>query len=383
MPVTNYYSAGGDLYGESTGGVSTTYMSDALGSTIGTITSAGVRNRYVYSPYGQLLSKTGTDPDPKYMWNGRTQSRVTGCPYAEQYNRRRHVSTTTAQWASRDMLWPLLRPYGYSFGNPTTYFDRTGRIPSSSSSGSPYLNAGCSWTPFGGSLDQIECSPACNNTVAKYCSACYSFNGEAAPPPGFPECVGVCDGIASMYYAACGPKHGKPRRPFPRGPGHWVPGGDPRTPIISRRPPSPPPPLSGGPVLVGPCKTVSNQDPGYNCYQKGVWGVVGMGPDSNFDVNGCKGCCTTIGQANQQLNGWSKTNTEWVYNCWDNCEAWEAGWNLNHERPESIEFVPPSPSGPYVNGYATGGLEEGREYSVWEILVIFFEEISEGLEFGL
>ena len=47
MAVTNYYAVGGRLLGEATNGVETTYMTDALGSTIGTVTSAGLRNRYV------------------------------------------------------------------------------------------------------------------------------------------------------------------------------------------------------------------------------------------------------------------------------------------------------------------------------------------------
>ncbi|MHB8635743.1 MAG: hypothetical protein ACYC96_04645 [Fimbriimonadaceae bacterium] len=126
MGKTSYYSAGGELYGESTDGVATAYMSDALGSTLGTITSAGVQNRCTYSPYGRVTSKTGTDPDPRFRWNGRTQSRTTNLAYAEQYNKRRHFSSTSAQWTTRDLLWRRLAPYDYGAAAPQTVGDPSG-----------------------------------------------------------------------------------------------------------------------------------------------------------------------------------------------------------------------------------------------------------------
>ncbi len=131
MAVTNYYSIGRRLLGECTSGVETTYMSDALGSTIGTISAAALRNRYLYTPYGSLLNKTGTDPNPRFMYNGRTQSRSTGCAYAEQYNRRRHVSSTTANWTTRDDFWPDYQAYAYADSSPASIFDPSGNSPCS------------------------------------------------------------------------------------------------------------------------------------------------------------------------------------------------------------------------------------------------------------
>jgi RHS repeat-associated protein len=129
MPTTDYYSVNGILLGEATSGTETTYIPDALGSATQTITSAGVRNTYDYSLYGRQISKTGTDPDPGFLWNGRTQSRATGRAYAEQYNRRRHVGSTTAQWTTVDPTWPRIFAYSYCRSTPIGCIDPTGMVP--------------------------------------------------------------------------------------------------------------------------------------------------------------------------------------------------------------------------------------------------------------
>ena len=51
MPTTYYNSVNGRVLGEFTGGVETTYMTDALGSTIGARHNSGAASRYVYRPY--------------------------------------------------------------------------------------------------------------------------------------------------------------------------------------------------------------------------------------------------------------------------------------------------------------------------------------------
>ncbi|MHB8638021.1 MAG: RHS repeat domain-containing protein [Fimbriimonadaceae bacterium] len=126
MGKTSYYSAGGELYGESTAGVATTYMSDALGSTIGTVTSAGVRNRYTYSPYGVVTSKTGTDPDPRFLWNGRSGYRETARAHASHYVRARIFDDEAAQWTTLDRFWPEEAPYAYAGQRPATLVDPSG-----------------------------------------------------------------------------------------------------------------------------------------------------------------------------------------------------------------------------------------------------------------
>ncbi|RYG99824.1 MAG: hypothetical protein EON58_02530 [Alphaproteobacteria bacterium] len=91
----NYHVANGRMRGQSTAGSRTDYLTDALGSVTGTVTSsASVENAYRHKPYGQPLSKTGTGVDPRFLWTGDTGSRTTGASHAEQYNRARHYEAS-------------------------------------------------------------------------------------------------------------------------------------------------------------------------------------------------------------------------------------------------------------------------------------------------
>ena len=70
MPVTNYYTVNGEIIGERTAGSPRVdYLTDALSSVAATVNqSAQVVNTYRYKPYGALLAKTGTGPDPAFGW---------------------------------------------------------------------------------------------------------------------------------------------------------------------------------------------------------------------------------------------------------------------------------------------------------------------------
>jgi RHS repeat-associated protein len=127
MGVTSYYSFGGEILGEATGGVRRDYLTDALGSVTGTVTGSGViENTYRYKPYGSMLSKTGSANDPKYLWTGSSGSRADMCLYAEQYNRARCYSYTISRWISIDSLWPNEPAYTYVLNCPTLFRDPTG-----------------------------------------------------------------------------------------------------------------------------------------------------------------------------------------------------------------------------------------------------------------
>ncbi len=127
MPVTNFDVINGRIAGQNTGGTQTDYLMDALGSVTATVDSTcAVKNTYRYKPYGDVYAKTGTDPDPTFLWNGSTQSRRTGLAYSEQDNVARKYATGPGVWTSVDPLWPLQSPYGYVNGNPTTYTDPLG-----------------------------------------------------------------------------------------------------------------------------------------------------------------------------------------------------------------------------------------------------------------
>ncbi|RYF74559.1 MAG: hypothetical protein EOO39_08375 [Cytophagaceae bacterium] len=127
MPVTNYDTVNGYLQGESTGGVQTDYLTDALGSIVAVVNSIeAVVNAYRYKPYGDLLDKTGVGVDPRFLWTGSTGSRTTGLVRTEQYNRRRHYSSSSCLWTTVDPLWPEEWAYVYVGGNPVRFVDPSG-----------------------------------------------------------------------------------------------------------------------------------------------------------------------------------------------------------------------------------------------------------------
>ena len=127
MPTKTYYSVAGEIIAEETGGVRTDYITDALGSIVGTVDSSqAVVNTYRFKPYGALLAKTGTGPDPRFLWTGNTGSRTTNLNRAEQYNRARHLGVKEGTWTSVDPLWPDEMAYGYVKGNPSTKIDPFG-----------------------------------------------------------------------------------------------------------------------------------------------------------------------------------------------------------------------------------------------------------------
>ncbi len=127
MPVTNYHTLNGELLGETGPGGRRFYGKDALGSVVATYDQNGtLENTYRYKPYGGLLSKTGSAPDPRFMWTGSTGSRTTGASYAEQYNRARHYGSRQAGWTSVDQQWPQQPQYGYCSASPCTFLDPLG-----------------------------------------------------------------------------------------------------------------------------------------------------------------------------------------------------------------------------------------------------------------
>lgn len=130
MPTTYYDSANGRLRGQRTGGSRTEYLTDALGSVTATVNSTGtVQNTYRYKPYGNLLAKTGSAPDPRHLWTGDTGSRRTLVTFVDQYNQARHYGARQANWTCVDPLWPRELAYGYADGNPTTRRDPLGSKP--------------------------------------------------------------------------------------------------------------------------------------------------------------------------------------------------------------------------------------------------------------
>jgi RHS repeat-associated protein len=132
MAVTNYHTVNGRILGETTGGVRTDYLTDALGSVTATVNpSAQVVNRYTYKPYGGLLAKTGVGADPVNQWVGSLGYRQAGKKYSEVYVRARHYDTANGRWSTKDPLGLRggdMNLYRYVANRSTLMIDPTGLV---------------------------------------------------------------------------------------------------------------------------------------------------------------------------------------------------------------------------------------------------------------
>lgn len=138
--VVRYYvhSPGGDLlYSVETaaGHAPRYYHFDRNGSTLALTDDAGiVVDAYAYDPYGRLLGHAGSSLQP-FTFLGRFGVRREGSRDLYQTGAR-FYDAQTARFLSREPLWPLienpllLNPYQYAFGNPVTYSDWSGLLPS-------------------------------------------------------------------------------------------------------------------------------------------------------------------------------------------------------------------------------------------------------------
>lgn len=130
MLKTSYFCVNGEYIGESSNGVRTDYITDGLGSVVGTVhQNAQVVNTYRYKPFGGLLAKTGVGPDPKLRWVGAHGYRQTNNKYADVHIMRRHDDTTTGRWTTRDPIareTDAVNAYTYALQRPTVLIDPTG-----------------------------------------------------------------------------------------------------------------------------------------------------------------------------------------------------------------------------------------------------------------
>jgi RHS repeat-associated protein len=127
MSVTNYIGIDDLLYSEIEAGTRRDYMTDSLGSVSGTVAASGLKiNSYLYNPFGGVLSKSGPDPDPNFLWAGRYAYWQTGTLYSEKYVRARHYSNLTGSWTTIDPLWPAQLAYAYVDGRVIYQIDPSG-----------------------------------------------------------------------------------------------------------------------------------------------------------------------------------------------------------------------------------------------------------------
>ena len=111
-----YHTVNGMLIGETSNGVRRGYLPDALGSVVATVDNTGsVENRYWYKPFGVLLAKEGTGPDPHFRWRGSLAYRSSVTSVSAVYGSIRHLDVFAGQWTSVDSFWPTVAPYSLSW----------------------------------------------------------------------------------------------------------------------------------------------------------------------------------------------------------------------------------------------------------------------------
>jgi RHS repeat-associated protein len=106
---------------------------DRVGSTIALTSAAGsITDAYAYAPFGTLVARTGTNPQP-FTFVGRHGVRTESA--AGLYHMRaRHYSPALGKFLSRDPVWPRprdplsLNPYQYAANNPLLHIDPTGLL---------------------------------------------------------------------------------------------------------------------------------------------------------------------------------------------------------------------------------------------------------------
>jgi len=107
------------------------YHVDRVGSTLALTSAAGaVTDAYAYTPYGELLGRTGTSAQPfTYVGAYGVRSEPAAILY---HMRARYYDPLTARFLSREPIWPVLGqprgldPYQYAYGEPMRFIDRTG-----------------------------------------------------------------------------------------------------------------------------------------------------------------------------------------------------------------------------------------------------------------
>ncbi len=191
MAMSVVYSiAFGGVFAENRGGVVSMYVPDTQGSTIGLVSSSGVlTDRWVYWPYGEVATRTGTNATP-LTWLGTLGY------YLDQvsklfYVRARHLRADLARWLTVDPLWPGQPAFAYCEDAAVGCTDRSGlqscppgQITSSQLCGSDWDN------PF------VSCSPPTFGWQGACCASATVHGGKL---PG----VGCCEYLCRSWTCSC------------------------------------------------------------------------------------------------------------------------------------------------------------------------------------
>ena len=112
-----------DVYAQVASSGTTSYLSDALGSTrLLTDANGATTASYTYSPYGEV-TKSGSDDTP-FQFTGRDNDEAANL----QFNRARYYSPELGRFISEDPIGLAggVNQYAYAGGNPLSYTDPLG-----------------------------------------------------------------------------------------------------------------------------------------------------------------------------------------------------------------------------------------------------------------
>jgi RHS repeat-associated protein len=127
-----YCNFAGALVGEDRGGTASNYLSDPLGSCIGTTNSSGTSiSTSDYWPYGELASSSGANSSP---WSFVGLLGYFKDTTIRMYVRARHFRADYGTWMSVDALWPTESAYGYANCQPQLVTDPLGTVCTGSAS---------------------------------------------------------------------------------------------------------------------------------------------------------------------------------------------------------------------------------------------------------
>lgn len=123
-----YDNFAGLLRGETRDGVERDYVTDTLGSLVGTVDSSGnLDYRAEYWPHGEEIVTSGTNLSPWGFVGLQGYYRDVAGKLA--YVRSRFYDFRGAQWMSKDPLWPNFAPYSYVRLDPLSTVDPSGLGP--------------------------------------------------------------------------------------------------------------------------------------------------------------------------------------------------------------------------------------------------------------
>lgn len=121
-----YTNFGGEIVSENRGGVEREYMPDTQGNTVALLDSSQTKtDTWTYWPYGEVKTRTGTNPTPFTYVGTRGYYADTS---TRTYVRARNLRVDHGSWMTVDPLWPFLRAFRYCRSSPTALRDPSGLI---------------------------------------------------------------------------------------------------------------------------------------------------------------------------------------------------------------------------------------------------------------